>query len=64
MLNLQGVDKCDLDLVAKRCTSMGRKKSTDDKMKRDMEGSFTIETVSPAVEGSNDNSHTYWEVTV
>ena len=53
-----------MDLIAKRRTSMGRKKSTDDKKKRDMEASVTLETVSPAVEGSSDNSHTYWEGTV
>ena len=54
-------------LAAKRRTSMGRKKSTDDK-KRDMGASVTLETVRPAVKGSSDNCNTgwgfYWEVTV
>ena len=37
---------------------MGRKKSTEDKKKRDMGASVTLETVSPTVEGSCDNRHT------
>ena len=45
-------------LVAKRRTSMGRKKSTEDKKKRDMGAPGTLETVSPTVEGSSDNRHT------
>ena len=37
---------------------MGRKKSTEDKKKRDMGALGTLETVSPTVEGSSDNRHT------
>ena len=37
---------------------MGQKKSTEDKKKRDMGASDTLETVSPTVEGSCDNHHT------
>ena len=37
---------------------MGRKKSTEDKKKRDMGAPGTLETVSPTVEGSSDNRHT------
>ena len=45
---------------------MGRKKSTEDKKKRDMGAPGTLETVSPTVEGSSDNRHTGfgWEVPV
>ena len=45
-------------LVAKRRTSMGRKKSTEDKKKWDMGAPGTLETVSLTVEGSSDNRHT------
>ena len=45
-------------LVAKRRTSIGWKKSTDDMKKWDMGASVTLHTVSPAVEGSSDNRHT------
>ena len=45
-------------LVAKGSTSMGRKKSTEDKKKRDMGAPGTLETVNPTVEGSSDNRHT------
>ena len=37
---------------------MGRKKSTEDKKKRDMGASVTLETVSLTVKGSCDNRHT------
>ena len=36
----------------------GRKKSTEDKKKRDMGAPGTLETVNPTVEGSCDNRHT------
>ena len=51
-------------LMGRKEPNQTNQKSTDDKMKRDMEASVTLETVSPAVEGSSENSHTYWEVTV